>query len=284
MTQHKNHQEPFALKLTRLMFKLFTPIVPGIMNRYAYRLWITPIRVQAPDRELPYAEKAQTSYILADGLKVRVWSWGEGPTVLFIHGWGGRGTQISCFIDDLNQAGFRVVSLDIPAHGQSEGTQTNAFQVTKAVTELLKQIDNLHSVITHSFGGVIFGYFYNPNMPLKNIVLLCPPSTLHVAFKQFSESLQLPASVQAFVIKELKSKFGEDVFERLSLIKNIEKVSQPVMVIHDKHDEVLPSSEGKLIANAAKRGTFIETNELGHRKVLYDKSVVDTVVNFISMG
>jgi esterase/lipase len=282
MTEQKQHPEPFALRLTRRMFQILTPIMPGIMDRYAYNLWITPTRVHPPDREFPYMEQAEASYIIANGLKIRVWSWGKGPTVLFIHGWGGRGTQISCYIDDLLKAGFQVMSLDLPAHGQSDGKQTNAFDVTQAVTEVFKKIDNLHTVITHSFGGIIFGYFYNTQMPIKKIVMLCPPSTLHTAFNQFSNALHLPHSVQEHVIQKLKKNFGEDVFEKLSLVNNIQKASQPVLVVHDKQDEIVPYQEGEIVANAAKYGTFYLSHDLGHRKVLYDKSIVEKVVQFIS--
>lgn len=270
-----------ALKLMRLMFQVLTPVIPGIMNRYAYNLWITPLRIKAPEREQIFADKAKASYIIADGLKIRVWSWGEGPTVLFIHGWGGRGTQISCFIDALTNAGYKVMSFDMPAHGQSEGKQTNAFNVSKALTEVIKQIDNLHTVITHSFAGTIFGYYYNPQLPLKNAVMICPPATLNTAFNQFIEMLSLPLSVQDYILRKLKENFGEDVFEKLSLINNAAKITQPVLVVHDKEDDVVPYQDGRDIVNALQLGTLYETRGLGHQKVLYDNTVIERILQFI---
>ena len=54
-------------------------------------------------------------------------SWGAGPTVLLAHGWNSRGSHWISFIEALNAAGFRAVAVDAPAHGDSPGTQTNAF-------------------------------------------------------------------------------------------------------------------------------------------------------------
>lgn len=272
-----------TLQLTRLGFKIFTPLLPDLMNEHAYNLWITPMHVQAPETEIAFAHKAKASYVIADGLKIRVWSWGEGPTILFIHGWGGRGTQIYSFVNQLNEAGFNVMSFDMPAHGESEGKQTNAFNVTKATQEVLKQINNLHTIITHSFGGIILGYFYNTQLLLKSLVMLCPPSTLNLALDQFSASLHLPESTKHYLAEKLKKNFGNDVFERLSLVKNITKMNQPVLVVHDKQDNIVPFEEGMIVAKAAKRGTFHETNKLGHQNILHDDGIVETIIDFVSM-
>jgi pimeloyl-ACP methyl ester carboxylesterase len=282
MAQNKKDNDPIALKLMRLMFKILTPVMPDIMGEYAYKLWITPPRIKASEREQVFVDKAKASFITVDGLKIRVWSWGEGPTVLFIHGWGGRGTQISGFIDVLNTAGFNVMSFDMPAHGQSAGKRTDGFSIVKVTSEVIKHISNLHSVITHSFGGIIFGHYYHPQLTLKNIVMICPPATLNTAFNQFSDALQLPKSVQAFVLKRLKENFGDNVFEHFSLIKNAADITQPVLVVHDKQDDVVPYQDGKDVAHILKQGSFYETNELGHRKILYDKAVIDYISQYIS--
>lgn len=259
-------------------------MVPGLINQYAYKLWLTPTRFKMTEREKISADKADARFIVAGGLKIRVWSWGEGPAVLFIHGWSGRGTQISSFIDPLNQAGFKVMSLDLPAHGESEGKRTNAFNVSESISEVIKSIDNLHSVITHSFGGLVFGYYYNSRLPIKNGVMICPPATLNTAFKQFTDTLELPKSVETYILQTLKQNFGDDVFERLSLITNAAKITQPILVVHDKEDDVVPVQDGKLVANALQHGTFYETTDLGHRKILYDKTVIDRVLQHIKPG
>ncbi len=283
MTKNKTNSAPLALTLMQWLFKILTPFLPGVMGRYAYKIWFTPAKTSMPPQEQKAAEKAKVSNIVVDGLNVRVWSWGEGPTVLFIHGWGGRGTQISSFIETLNRAGFRVVSFDMPAHGQSQGNRTNAFSIAKTINEVIKHIDNLHSVITHSFGGVIFGYLYQPQLILKNCVLICPPATVHTALDQFCDTLQLSSSIKHDIENQLKKDFGAQVFDKLSLMINATKITQPTLIIHDKADDVVPFEDGKTVANVLPQPTFFETNGLGHRKILFDKNVVERIVKFIAM-
>lgn len=282
MAQTKANQDPLALKLMRTAFKYLTPLLPGTMSRYAYNLWLTPPRMNPPERELRYIESAKQSTISVEGQNIKLWHWGEGPTVLFIHGWGGRGTQISCFVDDLVKAGFQVVGVDLPAHGQSDGKQTNALIMAKALKAVINQIDNLHSIITHSFGAVILGLDYDANLSTKNIVMICPPATMNTAFNQFSSMLQLPQTIIDYIIKTMKQNFGNDILDRVSLSKNANQMIQPTLVIHDVQDDVVPIADGKIIASILKQGSFYETNGLGHRKILYDQGIVTRTVQFIT--
>lgn len=281
MAKKNKNATPIALKLFQLMFRVLTPLIPGVMSRFAYKIWFTPQRFKMPAQEQVIAQKAKTSFITIDDHRIKLWSWGEGPTILFIHGWGGRGTQISSFVDVLNQAGFKVMSFDMPAHGQSEGKRTNAVRVVKTISEIMKGIDNFHGVITHSFGGAIFGYYYHPQLPLKKIVLVCPPATLHTAINQFSETLRLPESIKTYIENQLKMDFGDDIFYKLSLLNTGKSMKQPVLVVHDKDDDVVPYQDGQEIVKILQQGEFYGTQTLGHRKVLFDSAVVEQVVQFI---
>lgn len=281
MAQTKANQDPIALKLMRTAFKHLTPLLPGTMSRYAYNLWLTPPHPNPPEREQAYIKSAKISMINVEGQNIKLWSWGMGPTVLFVHGWGGRGTQISCFVDDLVKAGFQVVGVDLPAHGGSDGKQTNALFMAKVLKEVFKQINNMHSVITHSFGGVIFGLDYDTRQSIKNIVMICPPATMNTAFNQFAVMLQLPDIIIDYIIKSMKANFGNDILERVSLARIAKEIVQPTLVIHDTDDDVVPFNDGKEIASILRQGAFYETNGLGHRKILYDKTIVARTVEFI---
>lgn len=282
MAKNKANNDPASLIFMRLMFKILTPFLPQIMNRLAYHLWITPPRTKISEKEQEFVKSADSRFLTIKDLKIKVWSWGKGPTVLFIHGWGGRGLQVSGFIKSLNNAGFNVMSFDMPAHGQSSGARTNGIEIVEIIDEVVKQIDNPHGIITHSFGGILIGNYYNERFPFKKIVMICPPATLNTAFNQFTTTLQLPQTVQEYIVKILKNNFGQDVFERFSLLKNGTKIIQPVLVVHDKQDNIVPYQEGLEIVEILKEGDFYQTNELGHQKILYDKTVIERILQFIS--
>ncbi|MBN9287232.1 MAG: alpha/beta fold hydrolase [Gammaproteobacteria bacterium] len=282
MTSSKRNNPPLSLTIMRLMFKVLTPVFPSLMNQFAYNLWFTPMRTKATEKEQDFIKSARADFLKVKDFKIRVWSWGKGPTVLFIHGWGGRGLQVSAFIETLCSMGFNVVSFDMPAHGESDGKRTNGFEIVEVMNEVVKQIENFHSVITHSFGGMLFGYYYSPQLSLKNIVMICPPATLHTAFDQFITTLQLPQSIQEYMLKMLERNFGQDLFERLSLLQNGTKITQPVLLVHDRQDDVVPYQDSQDIMKILQQGTLYETNELGHRKILYDKALIERISHFIS--
>lgn len=282
MANNKANKQPFALKMMQWLFKVLTPIIPGIMGNYAYKIWFTPQRTKLPLQEVNAAQKAKASFIEVDGCKIRVWSWGEGPTVLFIHGWGGRGTQISSFIEPLNQKGFRVMSFDMPAHGESQGIQTNVFIIAKVLNQIVNQIDNFHGVITHSFGGIVLGHSFQSQAAPHCLVLICPPAVVHTALNKFSDTLKLPKAIQQYISTRLKKDFGDDVFDRLSLVKNASIISQPVLIVHDKDDDFVPYQDGEVLVNALQNGTLFETKGFGHIKILFEPTIVERIVNFIT--
>lgn len=69
-------------------------------------------------------------------------------TVLFIHGWTGRGTQIVNYINELNVKGYRVISFDGPAHSNTPGKQTSLLEFTDVVFALNQHYGKFDAVIT----------------------------------------------------------------------------------------------------------------------------------------
>ncbi len=277
----KSKNVPFALKMMRLFFKVGSALCAQCMANYAFKLWVTPVKSRIPEAETIAAKNAKKDFISIDGLKIRTWSWGEGPTVLFIHGWGGRGTQASSYISELNKAGYKVISFDFPAHGESEGERTNAFGIAKALTKVIEPIDDLQGVITHSFAGIVFGYYYQPTLALHKVVMVSPPAELYTPFNQFADVLQLSEKVKQKLLVKIEEFFGNDVFQKVSLINNVQKITQPVLVVHDTQDDVVPVADGVEVAKYANNSQIIQTTGLGHIKILFDLDTIKKVTDFI---
>jgi pimeloyl-ACP methyl ester carboxylesterase len=54
------------------------------------------------------------------------------------------------------------------------------------------------------------------------------------------------------------------------------------LIVHDHDDDMVPFSEGEVIARHWLRAEFLPTRGLGHRLVLADPGVVDRTVRFIT--
>lgn len=93
--------------------------------------------------------------VSAAGHQARLLDAGQGPTVVVLHGWGGRIESMAPVIDCLTDS-FRVVAIDLPGFGQSPvpagvwGTADYAAFVRDVLGSL--GIERAHFV-GHSFGA-----------------------------------------------------------------------------------------------------------------------------------
>jgi pimeloyl-[acyl-carrier protein] methyl ester esterase len=105
-----------------------------------------------------YQLAPQSDFIeLADlRVRVRILSWGEGPTVLLIHG---IATSVIDWIPLApHLAGFRLIAVDLPGHGQSDPFDYRHVDLRRhAVALLTGLLDHLEldavPIVGHSLGG-----------------------------------------------------------------------------------------------------------------------------------
>ena len=75
----------------------------------------------------------ESGFARGGGDEIAVYAWGNGPTILCVHGWGGRATNFAAFIGPMVAAGFRVVAFDAPGHGQSSGTLSSGPAIAASI-------------------------------------------------------------------------------------------------------------------------------------------------------
>ena len=264
------------------MFAKLGPVFPDFFAKRAYNMWFTTHRHRAPAAEQKVMQSAQRSTIDITGIDVAVWSWGEGKPVLFMHGWSGRGTQVANFIEPLNSAGYRVISYDAPAHGETTGKQTSILQVYDVVMALYKMHGPFHATITHSFGGMLLAYAMSNGFNTDKAVVICPPADIESILGNFQRMLTIPDSVIHLMKQRLYLMYGIGLKTRLSTINNVSKLVSPALVIHDEDDTDLPWQDGKRIADAWPGADFVLTRGLGHRRILRDADTINRAVAFIN--
>src|SRR4051794_6933179 len=95
-------------------------VSPQLAARWAERIYLTPPRLALRNGE---AEFLKTGHRFERktprGRRFTALSWGDGPTIFLVHGWGGHAGQFRSFVPALVQAGYSVIALEAPAHGGS---------------------------------------------------------------------------------------------------------------------------------------------------------------------
>lgn len=271
---------PIALRMLRLLFTLLGVVSPQLAARLAHTLWFRPRRYTPPTREHMVLSQANCHPITHGDKQVSVYSWGTGPTVLLMHGWSGRGTQLGEFVAPLNAAGFRVIAFDAPAHGRSGGRDTTLPEISDVILALAQRHGPFKAVIAHSFGVPCALFAFTQRQFTDRMIAIGAPATLQGLMDKFSKGLALTPATIALLREKLVRRFGDDMWERFSTQSLVARVALPALVIHDHDDHDVSWSDGAAIAQAW-RATFVRTTGLGHRRILRDAGVIDQVVRFI---
>src|SRR5215212_2941103 len=141
----------------RLGFRALSSVAPELAARTAGRLWFTPPRPPIRPSSRAFLETGERIDVTVHGRRVAAWSWGEGPAVVFMHGWGGYGAQFESFVEPLTKRSFRAITFDAPSHGMSAASRLGArsssfFDFSDALFALTGQVSPLAGVIAHSGG------------------------------------------------------------------------------------------------------------------------------------
>ncbi len=274
---------PKLLKLLRFGFRVGGRISPRLAGRTAYRLWFTPNRFRTPASEKNALESASIERIQINNRSIATYRWGSsGPTVLLVHGWSGRGTQLGSFVKPLLEAGYRVLSFDAPAHGKSTGKQTNIYEVAETILALQHHYGRFTAVIAHSFGGPCVALALQRGFNTKRVVSISPPENMLGMVEKFIRALHIPEKAGSNLIQRFEAAFGKTLWDDISMVNNVKQLNIPGLLIHDEHDGEVPWQDGQAIAQAWKNARFTRTSGLGHRRILRDTTVAESVVSFIN--
>lgn len=273
---------PLILRALQFSFRYLGPIFPRYFSRRAYQIWFTPPRFSPPEIEQRALTSVRSSVIEVNGSPIKLYHWGEGPTVLFIHGWSGRGTQAVHFIEQICERGYSVLSFDAPAHGASPGKTTDIFKITDTVTAIYKAHGGFHAAITHSFGGMILPFAMTQGVRVGRIAMVCPVGSVASLLRNFQRQLCMPDSVLQLMKDQLYHEYNKDLDQRLLTASNVSALSIPGLVFHDEDDTEMPWQDGQQIVDAWPNARFVMTHGLGHRRILRDAETVRAITDFVT--
>ena len=250
----------------------------------AYRAFFSPSKYELKSGDEAILARGNTYRLPFDKGELAVTTWdNSGPNILLMHGWGGSRAQMTGFVEPLLSAGYRVVSYDQPAHGDSDGKMTNLLEIAPSMALIVKQEGKFDAVLAHSFGTLITSYaIVNLNFP--------PPSRLVYfgAFNRLMDSLSrfqviagLPDEIMAGFRNKFYENFDQNVLEAIVHEKLAPQIDIPALMFHDVADNVTPVEDSRAIAKRWKGAQYIETEGLGHRGALQSQEIHEQVLKFL---
>ena len=256
---------------------------PPLAAGLAEVLFRTPHRHRAPARERDALTLARPHRVRYGGEALPAWAWGEGPTVLLLHGWEGRSAQMGPLAAALAAAGFTAVAFDAPAHGGSRRRLASLPQFAGALRAAVDQAGGAHAIVAHSFGAAAACWAVAEGVPVNRLALLAPAWDLDGYMTRFGQLLGVRRPTVDGMIARIERRFGIEwsVARRPAAAAAARAPEVAVLVVHDVEDEETPWQGGAEVARAFPRGALLTTRGLGHRRILRDRSVAAEVAAFV---
>jgi len=218
-----------------------------------------------------------------EGLKLARWTLGQGPRVVLVHGWNGRGAQLLGFARALVDAGFSVTLFDLPGHGDSGGHAASVVHAGRALRTLTTALGEVHAVVGHSMGSAAALLAFAHGLQVKRSVHLAGPSSLTPMVKGLARAHGLgPSDAAAFagwVEGFIGTRIGCVDLERLQ-----HGLRHPGLIVHDPEDRTVPVAASEALHAAWAGSRFERVAGLGHRRLLLDNGVIARSVAFITEG
>ena len=280
-------------RLTRAALQTAYIVSEELGASFAERLFTSPRRHARPERERAVLASARE---LAIDIQLRsprwhgatrtlaAWRWGSGPTVLLVHGWEGRGSQLGALVRPLVVAGMSVVAFDAPGHGDSPDNRLYLTDLADSVTGVVAAIGPVHAIIAHSFGAaaVLLAHARGGVSAPRN-VMIAPNVLIADAVRKFARFVGLDDTDRVGLEQRLTEATGIAPAE-LAIDRLVGARHDDLLVVHDRGDREVAFEHGDRLAATWPGAILHATDELGHRRILRDADVLAKVVAFASDG
>lgn len=270
-------------KIIVLIGRFLYRISPILAEKFARKLFITPIKHKIPKREFQMEATSQQTKLFVPSIKkeIVVYAYGNSSKkILLVHGWSGRGTQLVKIADAFIENEYSIISFDAPAHGKSGTKTTLMLEFIESILEVEKAYGPFEYAVGHSLGGMSILNAIKKGLHVKKAVVIGSGNSVINIVNTFIKKIGLPNDVAVLMKNNFEKKYHFEM-ESFSAYVAAKEVKIPVLVIHDTDDKDIPVSEAYHLAEHLTDKEILITNSLGHRKILGDSKVIHKIVEFL---
>lgn len=192
----------------------------------------------------------------------------DAPDVVFLHGWASSKHAVLHRLGAYAPNARRVVAIDLPGHGESEGRCHLAVREPGAVIEAIEYLDLPVDkvVIAGSSMGAATAIGVAACARVRALVAEAPYREVVTPVRNTIRRHGKPWYVTgqlALALSGIRSGGGPTLagFDRAG---HMERVLCPALIVHGTNDETCPIQDGRDIAGASEHTTFVEIEGAGH--------------------
>lgn len=211
------------------------------------------------------------------------WAWGDtGPAVLLVHGWEDHAGSMLHLVPALLAQGHRVCVLDLPGHGLSPAVATHLVDASHALEAMVSTCGPFESIVAHSFGATA------TCLMLERASALAPDRLALVSpMQDIDQHLQIFTTIAGLSpprARQLRARVALTLDcppEAVCALQAARALRLHALVIHDRHDPVIPHGTSQRMAGNLQGSRLLSTSGLGHRRLLRCPDVVAHIVDHV---
>lgn len=255
---------------------------PNLTGKLILDLFCRPIKGKKfSPNEQAFLDRATWVELFLDGKKIQCYIWGEGSKkILLAHGFNSNAGRWRLLANLLQNAGYQIIALDVPAHGNSDWNRVNGLLYARVIEVVMRHFQPNY-LVGHSFAGIAFSYYYYQleALPVEKMVLMGIPDKLTDVTEFYFQQLGLNQKAQKAYYHNFEKtfKYSIDYFSLSNFLKNN---NIPGLIIQDKNDEVTSFEGAKTVHQNWSNAQFFATQKLGHS--LQGSSVYKEILRFLN--
>jgi pimeloyl-ACP methyl ester carboxylesterase len=249
------------------------------------KLFSLPPKPNIRIKEKVFLDTAQQKRTVRAGVKIMEYHWGNSsaPYILLSYGWGYNAGRWRHYVNQLVEAGFRVIAYDPPGHGYAPKNQVHLVLNATILAHIIEEYGKPEVMIGHSFGGASSIYTIH-NLPLalqpSKFVLMAAFSYTPKVFKGYASTLGLRRTVYRGMIHHFEelAKRPLKYFDFALMAADLSHLK--VLIVHSLEDEVTPFSNALRYHNFWKNSYLYAPKEGKHH--LGTDKITATIIDFVT--
>jgi len=282
-----------AALLSNAKTRLLGKLAPGLANRRIDSMLFLPQKADSKIARLP---RGIEQFIIktSDG-NLQAYQTGRGPTVVFVHGWGGGASQFFPLMRGLARCGFASLAFDHLGHGLSDKIpatlQQSISTCNHVINEVRKSSEGLCAAVGHGTGCIDIANARPALVRDLPLFLIAPIFNYKLFFLKKLVNLGLPADI----VKQYANRFSKTYrsdYQKLELDRKLVAYGDVTAIVHDESDKVSAVADSINFCNRYPLTRLMLTKDTDHIRIINSESVWqelkkhlnydDTTINFSS--
>lgn len=267
-------------------------LAPGWSDAQVEKLLFSPKNTAKVNGRAPKGFRDEM--IKTSAGEVHAFSTGSGPTVVFVHGWGGNAYQFLPLMRGLARCGFTAVAFDHIGHGQSAAKPATLQQSIETTNEVLRFIrknagHDFAALVGHSTGCVSIANAREALISNVPLFFISPVFNYKLFFLKRLVKLKLHPDI----LKQYAARFGKiykKEYQKLELGRHLSKYYDNAVIAHDQSDKETAVADSIKFCKQFPLTRLLVTKQFDHDMIINSESVWqelkstlnydDTTINF----